>query len=428
MIGVYWCPYATEKNYQALEDFGADLLFLDQKLGDVGGEEYCKALALCEKHNLKALVQDTRPQYRIKNTGDRDRYAEYILKESDTYTKYSSFFGYAYDEPDFDAMKLVATLREPLLKKHPDALFFVNLYAEYEHFGGISSVSYVQYLEEYCESVLLKLQGRKILSFDYYPLLDAEEFGYTIRPQFLKMIETFVSVAKKYKAETHVFLQSVNQDSLAKGLKRSITYDDLALLAYAYIAFGVDHLSHFLYFLPHAKPGSTMITDDGEETEMYFQARKLNQELKLFDEVRLPYEYRDLMPVYGKESHGRNAVLGSLGRQCGPDEILSAISDTDLLLTKLTDESGKNAFCVLNLNIADLSKKGERAFAECSIQFAKSPAELYYHGRRVRLEQGVTGGISGHTAKFRMEGDVLYVKGLEPGQGIFITEASYDEI
>lgn len=427
MIGVYWCPFATEKNYQALEDFGADLVFLDQKLGDVGGEEYCKALALSEKHKLKALMQDTRPEYRIKNIDDLDRYVNYFLKSSDAYTKYSSFFGYAYDEPDFDAMKLVATLREPFLNKYPDALFFVNLYAQYEHFGGASSVSYVQYLEEYCESVLLKLRGRKILSFDYYPLLDIGEFGYIVRPQFLKTIETFVSVAKKYKAETHAFLQSVNQDPLAKGLKRDITYNDLSLLAYSYIAFGVDHLSHFLYFYPHAKPDRTMITDEGDKTEMYFQARKLNEELKLFDEVRLPYEYRDLMPVYGRKMPGRNAVLEYLDRRDGPEEILSAVSDADLLLTKLTDESGRNAFCILNLNVMDSSADEKKFFAEFFITFEKSPAQLYYHGRRVRLEQGEMCGICGYAAKFRMQGNVLYVKGLEPGQGIFITEASYDK-
>ena len=74
------------------------------------------------------------------------------------------------------------------------------------------------YMEQFYNKVLSKIDGRKIFSTDIYPLLETRGV-YTLDSRWLRTMAVYANYAKDYDGEFHMFIQnyssSINRETLS---------------------------------------------------------------------------------------------------------------------------------------------------------------------------------------------------------------------
>ena len=429
MIGAYWCPTATDENWQSIRDCGINTIWLDSKVNgynpDPAGEGFKTALALSEKYGLKAIVSggviDSTSQETV------DEYMDSFLSDKIDFSAYDSFLGInALDEPDYRKLTMMTDVPKKLQEKYPDALIITNLFANYSDFnkaGGYSDKTYREYIE-YCADTFIKnTKGRQILSVDYYPLLSKNN---EVRDGFLWTIELVTEIAQARNYETAFYLQSTYQGVLAPGLRR-INYDTLSWQAYSYLAYGCTNLIHFLYYYPglnNDDSGSVLLNQYGQKTPQWYYAEQLNKELLNFDHVFKQFQYSETMPIYSIHNEYKDNNNLNMIRQTEELEGVQKVSFTqDMILSSFADVKENKAYMLVNF--ADKDKEEEigqlNADGEMTLDEGYNGAIVYYHGEKLILNSGDTDlSVKNFQAKFSMDRNTISVKGMEAGQGIFI--------
>lgn len=117
------------------------------------------------KYGVKAY-----PQMMGKITATPEEFFNHVFDDS-LGEKGLAGFCY-YDEPMTDKFDGFVRLVENHNEKYKDLDFFINLYGEiyYNDLPQNTAESYMEYVMMYCSKVLSKVEGRRILSVDHYPL------------------------------------------------------------------------------------------------------------------------------------------------------------------------------------------------------------------------------------------------------------------
>lgn len=279
--------------------------------------------------------------------------------------------------------------------------FIINLYPVnfYDQASGNTSASYLEYVMQYCSTVLSGLNdGLKFLSADHYPLCYSTEADgsveYYLEPEWLITVETIAEYAKMYDAFPHFYLLSRGH----YGKYRDATEERLRYQANVYMTYGAKGLTHFTSHGDGDEDNGTvypsftdaMISRSGTETrQTYEYAKTVNLEILSWDHVFLRYDWQGVRYVLG-EGNGSNALFAAtqFGLSSLPG-VENVFSSEDLIVGHFTDANGQPAYMVTNFCDPDRSTTEDAAEVNMTITDANC-AIIYRNGvpETVQIEDG----------------------------------------
>jgi hypothetical protein len=253
-IGFWVDPPADENMDQHYADIAAaNFTMVVGGFGAKTPETVAKQIDLCEKYDLKAVV-------------DRARLTPAELPES------PAVWGYRiHDEPylkDFPGLRdIVADMREA----RPGRLSYINLFPNYASEQMLGTKTYDEHVRRFVEEV-----GVDVLSMDHYPKFvpdDDSRSGY-----YCSNLE----VMRKYSLRQGIpFWNFFNAMPFAD--RYDPTEAQLRWQIYSSIAFGAKGVLYFCYWTPLGpvfSKGGAIITAEGRKTRHYEQAKRINHGIK----------------------------------------------------------------------------------------------------------------------------------------------------
>jgi hypothetical protein len=264
-------------------------------------------------------------------------------------------------------------------------------------------------LAYYYDAVLAKLSGRKVLSYDIYPLLQTNGRR-NMRQNWLPGLNVLANFAKEKGCETHVYVQAAEHMGYPV-----MTEEDLRFQFNVYMTFGVTNYSYFLYALrPDGKDWfSAMVRQDKScaTWPLYDGAKRVAGELQALQHIYLNYGWLGAMPVIGSENLDEDGeVVNEDGNMnfAGLTEIpflKRAEATQNTLLGRFKDKDGRDGLMVTNFT----QPADERTDAvTLAFRTAKKVAVYTMGGEEV----------------FVLPADGVLKMNLAPGQGAFMLPLS----
>ena len=337
MIGGWDSPLSTLEDIQIAKDMGLTHMFLDSYHEKRGTKAFEDALKLYEQVGLKVIVQmgNTTTPYANDNT-------DYSAFPGVTHLNY-------WDEPYYSNIDQLSKLVDEHIERYGDdgIIFFGNLFPNTAT-PAFEGHTYKEYVKHYADSIVSKLpEGQRWISADIYPL-DEKGDGSVVRNNWLSCIETLALQARESNANAHFFLQATEHYEY-----RAVKEEDLRWQFYVNMAFGVKGFTYFTYadsVLSDFEHSFVSRNESGVIHDTYYNAQKVNSEIKKFDHVYLNYTWLGTLPIVGNNNEeGYNLGFDGLSE---PLEELSMCkrwdAREDALVGSFVDENGYEALMVVN--------------------------------------------------------------------------------
>lgn len=357
-IGGWDVPINTLEDYQMAKDMGLTHMFIDNFMAAKGTPDYNKQLEYCEQVGLKAILgSDTS----LSGAGLGSE-ANVAIDETD-YTLYPAVeMINVWDEPGSLHFGEVATRIEKYYKLYGDLgktapTMYVNLdpafHTSHQSLGQEENIRV--YAEKFAEEVLTKVQGRKIISTDIYPLMSSPDGShFSVLSTWLADMEALKEVAVASDAEFMMFIQNYSENNRRDVLSK----EDLTFQIYTDMAFGINGFSYFTYRQSALNFGGGCVSKDESCTpfENYYWAKEINAEISAFDHVFLAFEtWKGVMPVNGTnnlegdEEYNNDCFL--LAHPVQKLDCAKSVSATeDTVIGQFEDKDGRTGLMVVNFN------------------------------------------------------------------------------
>lgn len=336
--------FQTAERYKQMANAGINvgICVYEEKTGYP--DEFYNALDFAEQAGIKLLVMDydVRPE-----NFDANITAEDLLRKTASYNEHSAFLGHhVYDEPGVDVFDNIGAMKKVYKKAFPDKYFYVNLFPSYTSARSLGTSSgYDYYFQHFIDRV-----DPDMLSVDYYPLK-----GSALKPVLytglLSDYEIYAENAKLYDIPFYAFIGTMGFTS---AIRQPSIYD-LRFMVNAALMFGADGINHFCYWQPYdsvVESDSThaMILRDGTVTDLYYDVKTVNYEVKSFDHVLMSFDWQGIMVNAGESSGGKLST--SFKQLKNPVEkharIASITSERDVAAGIFKDADGYDGFYVMN--------------------------------------------------------------------------------
>lgn len=297
-VGIWSSAKPTLNDYKILKDCGMTHAFIDENYSKRGTKEYTGLLKYCEQVGLKAYL------FNYNST-------QAFLNDKTDYSVFPAFDGIIiWDEPSAKCFDEIASVIPEFEKRFPNKTFIVNLLPNYgvlydeksdkkEYLG---ESAYERYISQFCEKILSKIHGRRILSVDYYALcIIPEENKVFLEKSFLKNLEIMAKYAKLYNAEPVLYIQSTSF-----GLwRREPTLADFYFQYYVALAYGVMGINHFTYTTPRAggefsEKDIALIDRENKPTEKYYFVKQVNADFRIITDILFDFDYVGTFVQKGK--------------------------------------------------------------------------------------------------------------------------------
>lgn len=357
-IGGWDVPINTLEDYQMAKDMGLTHMFIDNYMAKKGTTDYYKQLEYCEQVGLKAILgSDTS----LSGAGLGSE--ENVAIDGTDYTLYPAVdMINIWDEPGSAHFGEVATRIE-------------KYYALYESFGKTAPTMYVNldpayhtshqslgveenirvYTQKFADEVLTKVQGRKIISTDIYPLMSSPDGRrFSILSTWLANMESLKEVAVASDAEFMMFIQNYSESNRRNIMSKA----DLSFQIYTDMAFGINGFSYFTYRQSALNFGGGCVSKDESCTPFnnYYWAKEINAEISAFDHVFLAFDtWKGVMPVNGESNLEDNEeynngcfVLAHPVQKLDCAKSVSATEDT--IIGQFADKDDNAGLMVVNFN------------------------------------------------------------------------------
>lgn len=371
--------FQTAERYRQMADAGINvgICVYEEKTGHP--DEFYNALDFAEQAGIKLLVMDydVRPE-----NFDANITAEDLLRKTASYNEHPAFLGHhAYDEPGVDAFDKIGGLKKVYAQAFPDKYFYVNLFPSYSSARSLGTNSGYDYYFQY----FIDRVNPDMLSVDYYPLK-----GSALKPVLytglLSDYELYAENAKLYDIPFYAFIGTMGFTS---AIRQPSIYD-LRFMVNAALMFGADGFNHFCYWQPYDSVIETenthaMILRDGTVTDLYYDCKTVNYEVKSFDHVLMSFDWQGIMVNAGESSGGKlSASFRQLRHPLESHKRISSLtSERDLAVGVFKDEAGYDGFYMLNYNnpgYSDLKNKITVKFNDAD------KAIIYYRGEGKTVE------------------------------------------
>ena len=298
-IGIWSSARNTLEDYRVLKACGVTHAFIDENYCHRGSPEYLKILEYCREVGLKAY---------LFNYNDSDKF----YADTTNYAQYEAFDGFVlYDEPSAKKYDEIAALIPEFEKRYPNGVFYINLYPNYcllfdtgkenDELFGVNS--YEEYIEQYCQKVLDKLHGKKILSVDFYPLVTIpEENRVFLEKGWLRNLEIVAQSAKRHNALPYWYIQSTSFGKWRREPKEK----DFSYQYFVCLAYGARGINHFTYTSPlggeFGEKDVALIDRQNKPTERYYYVQALNERMQPLCSELFTYDYVGTMALAGSVS------------------------------------------------------------------------------------------------------------------------------
>ncbi len=349
-IGGWDVPVNTLADYQMAKDMGLTHMFIDGFSEPRGSEGFIDQLRHCEEVGLKAIVgMDTSLDNTDNVQLDETDYSVYPAV--DMINVWDEPYGNCFDEVG----ARIDRLNEIYAGKGMD------LYVNQTPYNNMANADTVVTTEEFLTSawdkMLSKMNGRKILSTDVYPLI--ERYGENVLDtRWLHTMESYANFTKAHKAdgaEFHMFIQSYSDATRRDIVDKS----DLSYQVYTDMAFGINGFTYFTYrksFLGGFGGGCVENDVSCKPTVVYDWAKELNAEIAKFDHVYLSFDWNGVMGVNGSNNTADDEEYAneSFDLLKTPLESLdcanSVKASEDTLIGQFKDNDGRDGLIVTNFS------------------------------------------------------------------------------
>ena len=238
--------------------------------GDLDEDANRRMLTLAERHGLRVWVADHRLYAAAAGAPDA---AALVAAVAASYRDAPALDGYVLaDEPTTDKFETLTPAVAALRAADPGRLAYINLLPNYIPPELLGAESYSDYLERFVATV-----HPSILSVDYYP------FGkHKDRSSFFANLAALRDTALRHDLP---FLWIIL--AMPHGPYRDPTESELAWQAFHALAFGARGVSYFTYWTPPKGDWDNRngLLDDGERTDHYLAAQRLNPRLRAVGEA-----------------------------------------------------------------------------------------------------------------------------------------------
>lgn len=370
---------------------------------------------------------------KLIGSNEEDRYATQEEMDADIaerlsiYKDVPGFYGVIMiDEPkypDFDNYALVA---KSVKRALPDVFLYHNLFYGFE--SGISYYTDVEaWQEEYGQKPtlteafndylcsFLEKTGAKNLAIDIYPFCDLPEERVK---EFFSNIQILRNACDAYGAELSFTFQSISYIKNGEVNKRTVNRSDLWMQMNTLLGFGATSLQYYTYF-PHPSNDSSynvgnMIDRKGNKTNVYYDAKAVNEAVRKFDEILLHYDFQGAKMYFASTIRNGAAdnYLGATMRfdnTFNPKLLTSFTQDNDaMLVTELKDEENDlYMYMVMNAIDSLFAQYGGMVNTECTFT-----AEFKGYDYVAELDCGELRYVKLHNGK--------YTKSLSSGYAVYL--------
>ena len=345
VIGGWDVPMNTLEDYQMAKDMGLTHMFIDGVFEARGSDGYCKQLEYCEQVGLKAIVgMDTSLDNDNNTPIDTFDYSAYPAVERIN----------VWDEPSTSKIADVLERVEYVNKTYEGTgvSAFVNLDPSNHRKQPTDVVGTGEYLKEFNEKVISRINGKHILCTDVYPLSYARG-EYYLLTIWLERLSQYAKAAKEYDADFEMFIQSYSANDTRDLQGR----EDLTFQIYTCMAFGITGYHYFTYrasFLDGFGGGCVANDQSCSPTEIYYWAQEVNEEINKFDHVYLSFDWDGAMGILGTDNVNEDPTYGNGNFTNIVDPLhelrcASAVTGTqDTLIGQFMDEEGRDGLIVVN--------------------------------------------------------------------------------
>ena len=337
-LGAWGAPPPTKEGYETFAAAGFNFAFQD-----------FRQLTSSALHDVMVYAEETGVKMWIQTGSENYDKPEVIQKIYDEdLDQYDSFDGINfYDEPGAVRFDGIADLIPQFEQNYPDAMFVVNLFPSYADGSQLGAGGFEGYVTNYVDKVLSRVNGRKFLSFDYYPLMtDFNTSENYLADTWLSDLDIVSNAAKFTDIETHCFSQTRKF-----GNNRAITSAADVRFQYAVsMAYGFKGISAFMYNAASSADGSwgEGLVNGSKINPEYYYAKEANEEVLKFDHVYLSFDYLGTMPVQPASGTNCQAFMLLRHKLDEVDGIETVVAEQPALVGSFRDKEDNNGYMIVN--------------------------------------------------------------------------------
>ena len=400
----FWAPYEmTEESFKQYKDVGfTTFAMINHSLSKtsenqfyLGSERTMKALELCRKTGLKAIL-NYNDWVATWSENDPDYNGETPFSKYDLYGDYKDIITgvHIVDEPylkrpdgssHFDTYAN-SKIVEDFKKVYPNARYIANLIP----ITAISSRgfdSYEQMMELYEEKFMEPFENPYV-SVDVYPFHQ----GSTMDDGTLLVNYRYIAnSAKKYGVKPAYILQSSvggtvkvqNPDEeVKKEFEMELSESDLRWEVYNALAFGADTLQYYCYAVPTTfdEDGNVVeymydnciLNHDGTPSDVYYSLQKIHKEIQSYADVILSYDWDTTIGVSGTEDQTFRVSSLELDADFNTIKLedtknyVDAVGTQDMIVSRFTSEKYGEAYMFLNWAEREDKNTVKATFKNCT--------------------------------------------------------------
>ena len=356
--------YITDLRYAEMAECGFDYGYA---IYESVPEHIKAALGYAEKNNIKYYVKDNEITWFITGASQKElpeSLKTHIKETMDEYVPYKSFAGIiAADEISKSCFGNAKLVKEYWDSLYPDKEFFINLLPMVASPSQLGTRDYQDHLDSYIAATKTEM-----LSYDYYPLIGAQDNEKVLGAQHLRNLEIAVNTAKKNKIPLYTFILTMGH----MNYRTPDNYDDIAWQIYSSMAYGAKGAQTFTYWTTMDKTDNTithgLIDQEGNRTPVYDAMKEVIAEVRAMEKYYMQFEYQGTIPYAGNPDLVQNQ-MSILETPLKSHEALSGFSaENDMLIGAFADKDGRDGFMVTNYcdPCLDKENKIELTFKDAS--------------------------------------------------------------
>ena len=255
------------------------------------------------------LIGDLNFKYLIQSADlYSDRRKDYIK----AFSKDPHFGGWKFkDEPKYDALPELKRQYQAMLKADPDNLIYLNLVGVVEkNFTGPFTKFY-DYLEYF-----QKMFQPEIWSFDYYPILIKNGKIKVVYDTFYSALEDFKTISIKTGRPFWAYCESLAYKTKSYS-RPEATEAYLRFEAFSALAYGAQGIIYWTYGQRTSNSVETYLSalenSNGKKTKAWQAAKKVNGEIKKYNDVFYNCKVKDLRHTGDVTYPGTKKLTGEFG-------------------------------------------------------------------------------------------------------------------
>jgi len=333
----------TLESYKLVKELGVNHVMIDSGTGVVfGTQQFEDVMGYMEEAGVNGIF----------TLGNADKVTDPYDGMDQDFRRYPAIKGINYfDEPrGREQNTLIYNMMSAHEQKYGDDLFaYTNLFPY-----SVYNYEYNDYVKNYCEDVLCKINGRKILAMDVYPYYTGDKL---IEPTWLAGLEIIGKNARDYGLEMQIWIQSMENLSLGGNSLRKPIKEEYAHQIYSALAFGAKGFGYFTLGTGLAPGwGEALIKKDGTASESYYWAKEINKEVCSFQDVYLSFNYQKTLAVDGEEAENQCINFLYMDKRPTLDKVSEIYAKEDALIGQF-DNGGQKAYMITNFAEPMLGKK-----------------------------------------------------------------------